>query len=83
MFVLAATVRCLCASALSSNVCIHNFVVAQVLIVEQEIIICTQVKIARAHFGDYLGLPWAPGHEQVHRLFAEGGIHLIHCSRNP
>lgn len=45
----------------------------QVLISEREVTVCAQVKIIRFRYGDYLGLPWAPGHEQVHRLFAEGG----------
>jgi len=58
---------------------INNFVVPQVLVSERNIAICTQVKITRARHGDYLGLPWAPGHEQGHRLFAEGGMHSILC----
>lgn len=77
MFVHATTG---CISALSST-STNNFVVVQVLVSEREITICTQVKITRARYGDYLGLPWAPGHEQRHRLFANGGMHIIHCFR--
>ncbi|KAG0553510.1 hypothetical protein KC19_12G017200 [Ceratodon purpureus] len=45
----------------------------QVLISDREVTVCAQVKIIRSRYGDYLGLPWAPGHEQEHPLFAEGG----------
>jgi hypothetical protein len=56
-----------------------NSMVPQVLISEREVTVCAQVKIIRLRYGDYLGLPWAPGHEQVHRLFAEGGTHPALC----
>ena len=56
-----------------------NSVQPQVLISDREVTVCAQVKIIRSRYGDYLGLPWAPGHEQEHPLFAEGGMHPVHC----
>lgn len=51
----------------------------QVLISEREVMVCSQVTFTRLSYGDYLGMPWAPGHEQLHSLFAEGGMHPAHC----
>lgn len=45
----------------------------ELLTTEEELTVCAQVKILRNHFGEYLGLPWAPGYEQLHHLSAEGG----------
>lgn len=56
--------------------------VVQLLTTEEELTVCAQVKILRNHFGEYLGLPWAPGYEQLHHLSAEGGICLVNCFVN-
>ncbi|CAK9273031.1 unnamed protein product [Sphagnum jensenii] len=45
----------------------------QVLRVEQEIMVCTQVKIKTAESLDSLRLPWTPGLGQEYHLSAEGG----------
>jgi hypothetical protein len=41
--------------------------------VEQEIMVCTQVKIKTAESLDSLRLPWTPGLGQEYHLSAEGG----------
>jgi hypothetical protein len=45
----------------------------QVLRVEQEVMVCTQVKIKTVDSLDSLRLPWTPGFGQEYHLSAEGG----------
>jgi hypothetical protein len=45
----------------------------QVLRVEQEVMVCTQVKIKTVDSLDSLRLPWTPGLGQEYHLSAEGG----------
>jgi hypothetical protein len=45
----------------------------QVLRVEQEVMVCTHVKIKTADSLDSLRLPWTPGLGQEYHLSAEGG----------
>ncbi len=53
----------------------------QVLRVEQEVMVCTHVKIKTADSLDSLRLPWTPGLGQEYHLSAEGGeAHESHQS---
>ena len=45
----------------------------QVLVAEQEIMVCTEAKIVNFDNPGSLRLPWACGEEQEHKLLAEGG----------
>lgn len=45
----------------------------QVLVAEQEIMVCTEVKIVNIGNSGSLRLPWASGQEQEYQLLAEGG----------
>lgn len=45
----------------------------QILVAEQEIMVCTEVKIVNIGNSGSFRLPWASGQEQEYQLLAEGG----------